>query len=187
MILASGSGSNFQSIIDSIEQGEIKADIAGLIVNNKDAGAIDRAVSHNIPYYNLSGENPDSFRNELENQISKWNPDLIVLAGFLRKIPDSIVEKYEKQIINIHPSLLPKFGGKGFYGKRVHKAVIDSGDSQSGCTVHYVNEHYDEGDIIAQKEVPVYHDDTAEKLAKRVLEQEHKLLPAVIKQLLNQT
>lgn len=187
VVMASGSGSNFQSIIDSIERGEIQANIAGLIVNRKEAGALDRAVSNNIPTHVLPGDHSETFREELESKLDEWNPDLIILAGFLKKIPDSVVKKYENRIINIHPSLLPKFGGKGFYGEHVHRAVLESGDSETGCTAHYVNEHYDEGDIIAQKKVSVQPDDTPKTLAKRVLKQEHKLLPAVIKQLLNQT
>lgn len=186
VVLASGSGSNFQSIISSVERGEIRAEIAGLIVNKKTAGAVDRAVSHKIPNRFISADDPHEFAQELEYQLDEWNPDLIILAGFLKKIPDSTVQKYAGKIINIHPSLLPKYGGKGFFGKHVHKAVLASGDKKSGCTVHFVNEHYDDGDIIAQKPVKVHPDDTFDTLAKRILKEEHKLLPAVIKQLLNQ-
>ncbi len=186
VVLASGSGSNFQSIINSVESGEIRAEIAGLVVNKKTAGAVDRAESHNIPNRFIPADDPHLFARKLDSQLDEWDPDLIILAGFLKKIPDNIVQKYSGKIINIHPALLPKYGGKGFYGEHVHKTVLKSGDSQTGCTVHFVNEKYDDGDIIAQKKVLVHPDDTAETLAKRVLKEEHKLLPAVIKQLINQ-
>jgi len=185
VVLASGSGSNFQSIINSVESGEIRAEIAGLVVNKKTAGAVDRAESHNIPNRFIPADDPHLFARKLDFQLDEWDPDLIILAGFLKKIPDNIVQKYSGKIINIHPALLPKYGGKGFYGEHVHKTVLKSGDSQTGCTVHFVNEKYDDGDIIAQKKVLVHPDDTAETLAKRVLKEEHKLLPAVIKQLIN--
>lgn len=186
VIMASGSGSNFQAIINSIENNEIDAEIAGLIVNKEKAGAIKRAELHSIPYRIIHTSDYQAFSKMLGNQLKEWNPDLIVLAGFLKKIPDHIVREYAGQIINIHPSLLPKYGGKGFYGEHVHQAVLKAGDSHSGCTVHFVNEHYDEGDIIAQKKVEVLPNDTPETLAKRVLKEEHLLLPAVIRQLLNQ-
>ena len=186
VIMASGSGSNFQAIINSVENSEIKAKIAGLIVNKDNAGAIKRAELHNIPYRIIHTSDYQSFADQLSEQLENWNPDLIILAGFLKKIPDQIVKSFSGRIINIHPSLLPKYGGKGFYGKHVHEAVLNSGDSKSGCTVHYVNEKYDDGDIIAQKTVEVKPDDTPETLAKRVLKEEHKLLPAVIKKILNQ-
>lgn len=184
--MASGSGSNFQAIINSVENNEIKAEIAGLIVNNENAGAIKRAETHNIPYQIIHTGDYQSFTEQLRLQLEKWNPDLIVLAGFLKKIPDQTVQRFSGRIINIHPSLLPKYGGKGFYGKHVHEAVLNSGDSQTGCTVHYVNEKYDDGDIIARKTVEIKSDDTPETLAKRVLKEEHKLLPSVIKKLINQ-
>lgn len=122
----------------------------------------------------------------MSDQLSRFNADLIVLAGYLLKIPEQIIREYRKRIINIHPSLLPKYGGKGFYGKRVHRAVLKSGDSETGCTVHYVSEEYDEGPIIAQTRVPVRESDDPDTLAARVLEQEHKLLPAVIATLVKQ-
>lgn len=186
VVFASGSGSNFQAIIDSIGKGEIKAQISGLIASRPGIGAIDRAISHNIPHYVLSDEGSDtSFSEVLISKLNEWNPDLIVLAGFLKKVPDEVIEAYRNKIINIHPSLLPKFGGKGFYGMNVHKAVVDAGETESGCTVHFVNEHYDKGDIIRQKSVTVSDDDTPETLAQKVLKEEHKLLPNVIAEILN--
>ena len=120
----------------------------------------------------------------IEKTLQDWDPDLIVLAGYLKKIPDSVVDYYKDRIINIHPSLLPKYGGKGFYGRNVHKAVIEAGDPFSGCTVHFVNSEYDRGSIIQQKKIPVFSADTPDSLAKRVLKEEHKLLPKVINQLI---
>lgn len=185
-MFASGSGSNFQAIIDSIEKGEIEAQVSGLIASRPGIGAIERAISHNIPHYILPDKRSDNtFSKVLLSKLKEWNPDLIVLAGFLKKIPTEVIEKYRNKIINIHPSLLPKFGGKGFYGINVHKAVVDAGETESGCTVHFVNEHYDKGDIIKQTKVVVSDDDTPESLAQKVLKEEHKLLPNVIAEILN--
>lgn len=185
VVFASGSGSNFQAIIDAVENGTISAEIAGLISNKKDAGAVGRAQKHQIPVRIIPAEDPGVFVKELPRQLDIWSPDLIVLAGFLKKIPDKILKKYPRRIINIHPSLLPKYGGKGFYGQRVHQAVLDAGDDISGCTVHYVNEEYDRGDIIRQERVDVLPGDTPETLAARVLSREHQILPVVIKDLIN--
>jgi len=186
VVFASGSGSNFQAIIDSIGKGEIDAQISGLIASRSGIGAIERAISHNIPHYVPSDESSGTgFSDVLISKLKEWNPDLIVLAGFLKKIPSEVIETYRNRIINIHPSLLPKFGGKGFYGINVHKAVVHAGETESGCTVHFVNEHYDKGDIIRQKKVTVSDDDTPETLAQKVLKQEHKLLPNVIAEILN--
>lgn len=186
VIFASGSGTNMQAIINEIEAGEIQAEIAGLIVNKPEIKSIERAKKYNIPVSIITDKDTISFTSKLRKQLSEWSPDLIVLAGFLKKIPDSIIKEYKNKIINIHPALLPKFGGKGFYGLNVHKTVLESGDKESGCTVHFVNEEYDKGPIISQAKVPVHSTDTPEILAKRVLEEEHKLLPQVIKKLINQ-
>jgi phosphoribosylglycinamide formyltransferase 1 len=184
VVLASGSGSNFQAIIDAVNRGEIDAQIAGLIAGKPGIGSIDRASRHHIPFKTLTATTESELSTELLSLFNNWKPDLIILAGFLKKIPVDVVSEYRNKIINIHPSLLPKYGGKGFYGERVHRAVIDSGDNVSGCTVHFVNEHYDDGDIIRQSEVSVLDTDTPETLAKRVLAEEHKLLPAVTQTLL---
>lgn len=186
VVFASGSGSNFQAIIDAIESGSISnAQIAGLVTNNPDAGALTRAKKQDI---NTAVINPDSFPNTIEYErallehIKALRPDLIVLAGYMRKIPDSLLESYPKRIINIHPSLLPKYGGKGFYGMRVHDAVMKAGEAQSGCTVHLVTEAYDEGPILGQRIVDVEPDDSPKDLQQRILAQEHQLLPDVIEQ-----
>lgn len=186
VVFASGSGSNFQAIIDSIGKGEIEAQISGLIASRPGIGAIERAISHNIPHYILPDISSEAtFSEVLLSKLKEWNPNLIVLAGFLKKIPSEVIEQYRNKIINIHPSLLPKFGGKGYYGIKVHRAVVDSGETESGCTVHFVNEHYDKGDIIKQTKVVVSDDDTPETLAQKILKEEHKLLPNVIAEILN--
>jgi len=186
VVLASGSGSNFQAIIDSIENKRLHAEVAGLIAGKPGIGAIERAETHRIPVKVIPADaDPDFLTTFLLETLDQWSPDLIVLAGFLKKIPGKVVDRYRDQIINIHPSLLPRYGGKGFYGIHVHEAVVQSGDRESGCTVHYVNEKYDDGSIIGQRRVPVLQDDTPESLAARVLKEEHSLLPQIINRLLN--
>lgn len=184
VVFASGSGTNFQAIIDAVKSGKINAEISGLIASKPDIGAIKRAVRAGIPASVIPPAS-DSFESDLQDQLREWHPDLIVLAGYLAKIPKKILEKYSGKIINIHPSLLPKYGGTGFYGSRVHEAVIRSGDSETGCTVHLVTEEYDQGPVLAQKKVPVKPDDTPADLAARVLKEEHKLLTEVISQIIN--
>lgn len=184
VVFASGSGSNFQAIIDGIEKKEINAQISGLITDRLESGAATRAKKHRIPYVEIDEKNPELFSKKIFEQLNDWDPDLIILAGFLRKISDAIVLRYHNKIINIHPSLLPKYGGKGFHGLNVHKAVLEAGDRESGCTVHFVNEEYDRGEIIMQKRVEVRDNDTPATLAARVLDAEHVLLPTVINKLL---
>ncbi|MEX0662924.1 MAG: phosphoribosylglycinamide formyltransferase [Balneolaceae bacterium] len=186
VVLASGSGSNFQAIIDAIHRGDIDAQIVGLITNKSEIGAIERAEKNSIPVKVVSPSDPTHFNQNLLNTLLEWNPDLIVLAGFLKKIPDKVIEAFSGKIINIHPSLLPKYGGKGFYGKRVHQAVINAKETESGCTVHLVDEKYDTGAIIEQVVVPILPTDDAETLAKKVLKQEHKLLPKIINKILTE-
>ncbi|WP_234573371.1 phosphoribosylglycinamide formyltransferase [Rhodohalobacter sp. 614A] len=186
VIFASGSGTNMQAIIDEIEGERIQAEIVGLITNKNHIQAIERAKKFSIPVCVITETDEKVYASTLEKQLSEWRPDLIVLAGFLKKIPDSIIRTHKNKIINIHPALLPKYGGKGFYGINVHKAVLESGDKETGCTVHFVNEEYDKGPIISQAKVRVFPSDTPEILAKRVLKAEHELLPSVIKKLINQ-
>lgn len=187
VVFASGSGTNFQSLIDAIEEGKLSAKINGLITDKPDIGSIERAKDNGIPYKVIA---PSSFNNESEfakaliDQLKTWNTDLIVLAGYLKMIPYQVIDKFENRILNIHPSLLPKYGGKGFYGLNVHRAVIENKEPVSGCTVHLVNEEFDKGPILAQTEVPILPDDTPEKLAARILKQEHKLLPATVEEYL---
>lgn len=174
-VFASGSGSNFQAILDAIASGRLNASVCALIASKPGIGAIQKADHHQIPV----------FINETDRAIDSTKPELIVLAGYLKPIPTHIIDAYPNRILNIHPALLPKFGGKGMYGRHVHEAVIAAGESESGCTVHIVTEHYDEGPILAQARVPVWPDDTAESLAARVLAQEHQLFPIIIQQVLH--
>jgi phosphoribosylglycinamide formyltransferase 1 len=185
-VLASGSGSNFQAIIDSIADGFLDAKICGLLSNKDSTGAIEKAKVAKIPYAIVkpSDYSTEDFPHAILNQLLSWAPDIIVLAGYLVKIPSEIIQAYEGKIINIHPSLLPAYGGKGFYGLKVHEAVIRDKQKFSGCTVHIVTEEFDEGPIIAQKTVPVLSDDTPQTLAARVLKEEHTLLPETIKSLI---
>ncbi|MBO6586956.1 MAG: phosphoribosylglycinamide formyltransferase [Gracilimonas sp.] len=183
VVFASGSGTNFQSIIDAIQRGELSARISGLITNKPGIGAIERAEKNDIPVKVINPEEPGSeqdYEEALLRQLEAWDADLIALAGYLKKIPSSVIKMYSNRILNIHPSLLPKFGGKGFYGSNVHKAVLEAGETESGCTVHIVTEEFDEGPILAQIKVPVHENDTPEDLAKRVLKEEHRLYPQTI-------
>lgn len=188
VVFASGSGSNFQAIIDAINTGQIRAEISGLIAGKPGIKAIERANNANIPIATLQPSafpSDSDFTKALLEKLKEWDPKLIVLAGYLQKIPSEVIREYQGSIINIHPSLLPKYGGKGFYGLVVHKAVIDAGDEKSGCTIHMVTENYDEGPFLDRVEIDVLPDDTPETLAARVLEQEHRLLPEVIAKIIN--
>lgn len=183
VVFASGSGTNFQSIIDAINRGEINANISGLITNKNGIGALKKAENNNIPTRIISPENyiaEEDFANELSVQLQEWKTDLIALAGYLKKIPSSIIQEYENRILNIHPSLLPKFGGKGFYGMNVHRAVIEANEKESGCSVHIVTDEFDQGPVIAQTKVEVKKNDSPQELADRILKEEHLLYPKAI-------
>lgn len=189
VVFASGSGTNFQAIIDAVESGQINGRITGLITNKKEIQAIDRAQKHNIAHKYLTPSNFSShsdYVTTLLNQLEEWDTQLIALAGYMIKVPPQIIETYKNRIVNIHPSLLPKYGGKGFYGMNVHRAVINNEEPESGCTVHLVTEEYDQGPILGQRKVPVKPSDDPETLAQRILKEEHKLFPEVIAKLANQ-
>jgi len=182
-VFASGTGTDLQSIIDATIDGKLSAEI-GLVLSNKiDSGALQRARNHGILDIYLSSKEFDSrdeFVANMMNILESNRIDFIALAGYLRKVPPEIVEKFKNRITNIHPALLPSFGGKGMFGMRVHRAVIEYGCKVSGVTIHLVDNDYDRGPIIAQRCVPVLDDDTPETLAERVLEVEHKLYPEVL-------
>jgi formyltetrahydrofolate-dependent phosphoribosylglycinamide formyltransferase len=189
VVFASGSGTNFQSIIDATENGQINGRIRGLITNKPDIHAIERANRHGIDHRTYAPSDFSEYAEYVDvllQQLHSWNTDLIALAGYMIKIPADVIEKYEGRIVNIHPALLPKYGGKGFYGMNVHRAVIDNKESESGCTVHLVTEEYDEGPILAQRKVSVKESDDPSTLANRVLKEEHKLFPKVIAKLADQ-
>ncbi|MFI3229656.1 MAG: phosphoribosylglycinamide formyltransferase [Bacillota bacterium] len=182
-VFASGSGSDFQSIIDGVESGAINAEIVMCVASKEGIFAIERAEKHNIrsAVFSLADYNSKAeMFEEIAKHMDTLLVDYIVLAGYLTILPADFVSQYKNRIINIHPALLPKFGGVGFYGMNVHRAVIASGDKVSGATVHFVDSGVDTGAIIAQIEVPVMDDDSAEELQKRVLIAEHKLLPQAI-------
>ena len=181
IFFASGSGSNVQNIIQHFSTfDQITIDL--VLTNNQKAGVLDRAKSLNVPFYLFKKE--EYLDDSLLNKLQTIKPDLIVLAGFLLKIPKSIVAAYPDKIINIHPALLPKHAGKGMYGDRVHQSVLDSGDRKTGITIHYVNENYDEGSIIFQSAVEVSKADTVESIANKVHQLEYKHYPEVLHQLL---
>lgn len=179
-VLASGGGSNLQAILDYFDAlGDRRAGDVVLVASNRDdAGALTRAERREIPTAVLAvaGRDPAA----LDELLTTNEIDLVVLAGYIRLVPPEIVAKYEGRLVNIHPALLPAFGGPGMYGKRVHHAVIESGARVSGATVHFVNDVYDRGRIIAQWPVPVFASDDAGTLADRVLRVEHLLYPRVV-------
>ncbi|WP_346888537.1 phosphoribosylglycinamide formyltransferase [Clostridium sp. UBA1056] len=181
-VLVSGGGTNLQSIIDSIENGYLKdVKIKYVISDRKGAFGMERARAHNIDTLVLDRK---IYKKELSNKIYeelKDKVDLVVLAGYLSIISSPLIESFKNKIINIHPSLIPSFCGKGMYGIKVHEAAINYGVKVSGCTVHFVDENTDTGAIILQNVVKVYADDTPEELQRRVLQEEHKALPLAIK------
>ena len=190
VVLVSGGGTNLQAILDAMDNGKIKnAEVVGVISNNANAYALTRAEEHNIPNECISPknyENRDVFNDALLEGVSKYNPDLIVLAGFLVAIPEKMVKAFPEKIINIHPSLIPSFCGKGYYGLKVHEAALQRGVKVTGATVHYVDEGTDTGKIIFQKPVMVEDGDTPEILQKRVMEQaEWIILPEAINMIAN--
>lgn len=181
-VFVSGRGSNLKSIAEAIKNREIEAEIAAVVSDKLDCPAFTIPRKHSIPTYSVSEEPKRGF-NDYSFLIEKFielKIDLIVLAGFLKKIPDELVDKFENKIINIHPALLPSFGGKGMYGMNVHKAVFDRSCQVSGVTVHFVNKIYDNGKIITQRCVDISDVQTPEEIAERVIITEHKLLPFVI-------
>lgn len=184
-VFASGGGTDFQSVIDANER-EKFCEIVYLIASKPDIGAIERAQKHGIStavFAKADYPDLDMLYTELTYLLNVNRVDYIVLAGWLKIIPESFIKKFEDRIINVHPSLIPAFCGAGYYGLKVHKAVLDYGAKVSGCTVHFVNEVPDGGAIIAQTAVAVKEGDTPESLQQRVLEEEHRLLPYCVKQL----
>lgn len=189
-VMVSGGGTNLQAIIDGVKDGTItNTEIAAVISNNADAYALTRAKENGITAMCISPksyESRDAFNDALLEEVNKLNVDLIVLAGFLVRIPEAMVHQYSHRIINIHPSLIPSFCGVGYYGLRVHEAALKKGVKVTGATVHYVDEGMDTGEIIFQKAVEVKDGDTPQTLQRRVMEEaEWKLLPAAINMIAN--
>ncbi|XP_020571897.1 phosphoribosylglycinamide formyltransferase, chloroplastic [Phalaenopsis equestris] len=182
-VFVSGGGSNFRAIHNASMNGLIHGDVVVLVTDKPGCGGAEYARDHNIPVIqfpkhkdSLEGFSP----NDLLISLRKWKVHFILLAGFLKLIPTELIQAFPRSMLNIHPSLLPAFGGKGYYGLKVHKAVISSGARYSGPTVHFVDENYDTGRILAQRVVRVLANDTAEQLAERVLREEHHVFVEVV-------
>lgn len=181
-IFASGSGTNAENIIRYFDKNE-SARVRLVLSNKKDAYVLERAHRLGVPaevFLKPAWDSPETILATLRD----YEVDFIVLAGFLLRVPDLILHAYPNRIINIHPALLPKFGGKGMYGDRVHEAVVAAGEKETGITIHYINEHYDEGDVIFQATCPVLPEDTPAEVAKRVHALEYKHFPVVIERLI---
>jgi phosphoribosylglycinamide formyltransferase 1 len=186
--LASHRGSNMQSIIDACKSGSLDAKPALVISNNKDSGALARAKQEDIPAIHLSSQNvatETDLDQAMLDILSEYKAELVILAGYMKRIGPLTLSAFQDRILNIHPCLLPKYGGQGMYGMRVHEAVIASGDKESGVTIHVVNEEYDKGAILAQQKIGVEEGDTAKTLAKRVLALEHTLYVETIRNIIS--
>ena len=187
-VFASHGGSDLQAIINGCKNELMNAKVTVVISNNSDSLALQRAKKENIPAYHLSVKkcgDEEKLAKEILNVLSEYAVDMIFLAGYMRMLHISIIEKFQNRIFNIHPALLPKYGGKGMYGMNVHNAVIEGHEIETGVTIHRVNSEYDSGEIVAQTKVPVKADDTAETLAARVLEREHTFLIEVISDIIS--
>jgi phosphoribosylglycinamide formyltransferase-1 len=174
--LASHGGSNMQAIIENVKNGKLSANLCAMVSNNKKSFALERAKKENIPCFVI---NDITHSNKTDEEIVRifktYNVDTVILAGYMKIVSKYLIDNFNGRILNIHPALLPKFGGKGMYGMNVHKAVIEAKETISGATIHLVNTEYDSGKILQQMKVPVIPDDTPETLAERVLNIEHQL------------
>ncbi len=182
-VLASGGGSNFRAILRAIESGTLPLACPLLVSNTPRAGALAIAREHGCAAVVLNPRDYDreaDYTDALIGLLEQYRIDLVALAGYLRKIPARVVAAFRHRMVNIHPALLPDFGGPGLYGRQVHAAVLASGVRQSGATIHFVDEEYDTGPIILQAQVPILPGDTPETLAARVLSEEHRLYPRVL-------
>ena len=184
--LASGGGTNMQAIIDACRQGRLQAEPRVVVSNNSDSGALARARRAKIPAWHLSAathRDPVGLDRAICQVLERYTVDLVCLVGYMKRLGQATLRAYRGRVLNIHPALLPKFGGQGFYGRAVHEAVLAAGESESGATVHLVDEEYDQGPVVAQRRVPVLADDTSDTLAARVLEQEHLIYPETLQQI----
>ncbi len=189
-VFASGGGSNFQQIIDHVANGDLAVNISLLVGNNSKAGCFQKAIENSIPTHHTSPshyDNPVDYVYDLLDKLEENNIDLIVLAGYMKMLPVELIIKYSQRIVNIHPALLPAFGGQGMYGMNVHRAVKSYGARVSGVTIHLVDEEYDHGLVIHQEAVPVYDTDSPEEIAARVLKCEHAMYWRVIKAISDKT
>lgn len=182
--LASHNGSNMQAIIDACKKGILKAKPVVVISNNSNSGAIERAKKEGLPYYHLSSfthPDPVHLDKAILDVLKKHNVNLVILAGYMKKLGPLVLNEYKNRVLNIHPALLPKYGGEGMYGKRVHEAVLKAKEKVTGVTIHIVTEEYDKGPILNQVMVEVLENDTVETLAERVLKVEHETYVKTIK------
>ena len=187
VILASGDGSNFQALTEATRTHQLSAEVVGLITNKEGVRALERAKALNVPaqvFVRRQFPSSDAWNAAMAQQLREWNADWIVLAGFTGLIGSALLASFPNRFVNSHPSLLPKFGGKGMYGNHVHRAVVEAKESVSGISVHLLNEKFDEGPILQQKIVPVLAGDTAETLAERIKTEERKFFPRVLEDLL---
>jgi len=182
VIFASGNGTNAQNIIEYFQQSQT-AKVVSVFSNNLKANVLNRSEQLGVKTISFTKEELSS-KNGVVSYLLKEQPDLIVLAGFLLKFPSVILENFPKRVINIHPALLPKYGGKGMYGNYVHEAVFKNNETETGITIHYVNENYDEGAIIFQKSIPVLQTDTPDKIARKVHLLEQQYFPEIIQGLI---
>ncbi len=183
LVSGHGRGSNMAALIDACQRGEIAGAVVLVIGTRREAPALQRAAEKGVPTCVVSprGLDEEEYARRLLRRLEEAQVDLVCLAGYMRLLPAPVVHAYAGRVMNIHPALLPLFGGKGMYGEHVHRAVLESGMKVSGCTVHFVDEHYDTGPIIVQRCVPVEEDDTWESLAARVLAQEHQAYVQAVK------
>ncbi len=186
-VFLSGGGSNLQAIIDASKSGLLNGEVVLVISNMRNAFGLVRAERESIDTFVFkvkSYVNPKNANKDLLAKLKMYDVEYIALAGYLRLLPENVVRNYKSHIINIHPALLPKYGGKGMFGHHVHEAVINAGDKESGVTIHLVDEIYDNGKILHQVKVPVEKEDTPDTLAARVLEQEHKWYARILNKLI---
>lgn len=186
-VFISGGGSNLQALIDASKSGILSGQVVLVISSKRKAYGLERAKKENIPTFVFKPkkyDSPEAAADDLFGRLKEAGVEYIATAGYLQLLPEKVVKAYRNRIINIHPALLPKFGGKGMYGHHVHEAVLAAGEKKSGPTVHLVDEIYDNGRILEQVEVDVLPDDTPETLAERVLKQEHRLFPRVLEKLI---
>jgi phosphoribosylglycinamide formyltransferase-1 len=184
VVFASGTGTTFEFLAESVKLGQIDANIVALFSDRPKSGAVEKAGRYGIRVYIIKQNGLENIADEINYSLNQINPDLIILAGYNRILPEKIVDSFPLRIINTHPSLLPCFGGHGMYGLNVHRAVIESGAKVSGCTVHFVNRNVDEGPIIDQSTVEVKYDDTPEVLQERVKKEEKIILIRAVNNIL---
>lgn len=175
-VLASGGGSNFQALLDAAGRGDLRAEAVFLACNNSAAGALDKARAAGVPAFHASAKtegSEDGVARRLLALLDEYQPGLLVLAGYMKKVPDAVLARMKNRVVNIHPALLPEFGGAGMYGHHVHEAVVRAGRAESGMTIHMVNARYDEGQVVFQRRTALLPGDAPDDVARKVLALEH--------------